>query len=219
MGVSISYPSISLHAVQRSPDSSTTSASALYLQLLPEANATFDDHDPDETGSLYIVPNPSRSTTAHVEREAPSEPGSESAMDSSDEVSKIYTALSACANLHPDPPLDDVDDMNEDEDDEGMIRGQRPGISFFGHTDSDTGGGALIDGDTMGGLPPPMPGSSGWITAENVGEFFDEDGNWKGRDMEGSAGELGEGAGRIRERDEEDVEGEDSGETKWTRTG
>ncbi|CAK7265484.1 hypothetical protein SEPCBS119000_001535 [Sporothrix epigloea] len=46
-------------------------------------------------------------------------------------------------------------------------------------------------------LPPPMPGSGGWITAENAHEFFDEDGNWRGRD-----GSLGGGAGRVRGRDE-----------------
>lgn len=26
-----------------------------------------------------------------------------------------------------------------------------------------------------------MPGSGGWITAENVEQFFDEEGNWRGR--------------------------------------
>ena len=77
-------------------------------------------------------------------------------------------------------------------------------------------------------MPPPMPGSGGWITAENVGEFFDEAGNWRGRDEEGASGGLGPGAGRVRGRDEEEVEeGEGAGErdgsgcaeeTKWTRT-
>ena len=74
-----------------------------------------------------------------------------------------------------------------------------------------------------------MPGSGGWITAENVGEFFDEEGNFR-------AGEsLGEGAGRVRGReDEEDDDGSVEGtnghsnggeggpemeETKWRRTG
>ena len=74
-------------------------------------------------------------------------------------------------------------------------------------------------------LPPPMPGSGGWITAENVGEYFDEEGNWRGQS-------LGEGAGSVRRRDEEDIadgmesgeeaEGDNAGdgeETKWRRTG
>ena len=71
-----------------------------------------------------------------------------------------------------------------------------------------------------------MPGSGGWITAENVGDFFDEEGNYR-------AGEsLGEGAGRVRGREEEDDEDEgglegangngenhEIEETKWRRTG
>jgi len=81
-------------------------------------------------------------------------------------------------------------------------------------------------GSGDGGLPPPVPGSGGWITAENAGEFFDEEGNWRG-------GVLGPGAGvgavraREEEEDEEEgygegdaVEGEEVGEeTKWRRTG
>lgn len=68
-----------------------------------------------------------------------------------------------------------------------------------------------------------MPGSGGWITAENVGEFFDGDGNFRG------AGSLGEGAGSVRGRDEVeeevDADGDRNGveggeeETKWRRTG
>lgn len=78
-------------------------------------------------------------------------------------------------------------------------------------------------------LPPPMPGSGGWITADNVGEFFDENGNWRGQ---GEGQSLGEGAGSIRRREDEaeDVDGEEGGddevddagdgeETKWRRTG
>lgn len=74
-----------------------------------------------------------------------------------------------------------------------------------------------------------MPGSGGWITAENVGEFFDEEGNWRGEAGGGqevgiSGGGLGEGAGTVRAR-EEDGGGEEVGsegdgveETKWRRT-
>ena len=70
-----------------------------------------------------------------------------------------------------------------------------------------------------------MPGSGGWITAENVGEFFDEEGQVRG------GGRLGDGAGRVRGRDDgEEEEGGEGGhagvngngeedETKWRRTG
>ena len=73
---------------------------------------------------------------------------------------------------------------------------------------------------SWGDLPPPMPGSWGWITAENVGEFFDEEGNWKG---EGEPPRLGGGVGVVRGREEEEDGGEDADgegeETKWRRTG
>ena len=66
-------------------------------------------------------------------------------------------------------------------------------------------------------LPPSMPGSGGWITAENVGDFFDEEGNWKG---EGEAPRLGAGAGVVRGREDEEVAADDGDreETKWRRT-
>lgn len=119
-------------------------------------------------------------------------------------VETLFSALSACADLHPDH------DSNSDFD----LEDDAP------HEDS----GALYT--QIDGLPPPMPGSGGWITAENVGEFFDDEGNF--RPGEG----LGEGAGRVRGREDEDdggVEGAngdgvderegDSEETKWRRTG
>jgi nucleotide-sensitive chloride channel 1A len=64
-----------------------------------------------------------------------------------------------------------------------------------------------------------MPGSGGWITADNVNEFFDADGAWRGRG-------LGPGAGIVRERDDDDVgngaggSGTEHGaeESKWQRT-
>ena len=89
----------------------------------------------------------------------------------------------------------------------------------------DDGGAGPEDGndDTafteVDGLPPPMPGSGGWITAENVSEYFNEEGNIRG-------GGLGPGAGMVRERDDDgangvDAVGEDGEgeESKWRRTG
>jgi nucleotide-sensitive chloride channel 1A len=61
-------------------------------------------------------------------------------------------------------------------------------------------------GAANGGLPPPFPGSGGWITAENVGDYFDADGNWIGGEDEQEP--LGEGAGRARGRDEVEAEDE-----------
>jgi nucleotide-sensitive chloride channel 1A len=103
---------------------------------------------------------------------------------------KLFEAISACSNLNPDP----IEDDDEDEDDDRII--------FEGDHQAIEGMPGAFIGSADGGLPPPMPGSSGWITAENVHEYFDEDGNWIGGDTEGVSGELGDGAGRVRGRDE-----------------
>ena len=72
------------------------------------------------------------------------------------------------------------------------------------------------------GLPPAMPGSSGWITADNMHEYFDEEGNWIAGGQEPVL-PLGPGAGTVRTRDEENEtvgqehEGEND-EAKWQRT-
>ena len=124
--------------------------------------------------------------------------------------------MSACANLHPDPASAGSDDEDGD--------GGGPDILFEG----DAGEAYTTLAGTGGqqtALPPPMPGSGGWITADNVSEFFDEEGNWRGQS-------LGEGAGNVRRREDDDrvngtghedpVESEPSAEaeeTKWRRTG
>ena len=78
-----------------------------------------------------------------------------------------------------------------------------------------------------------MPGSGGWITAENIGDFYDDDGNPRDPDGlpaytariagAGAGATLGNGAGSVRARDEDgDVTDEDvhlnGDETKWRRT-
>jgi chloride channel, nucleotide-sensitive, 1A len=106
----------------------------------------------------------------------------------------LFSQISACSNLHPDPVQEGDDD--DEEDDRIVFEGEAleglPG-AFWGGTD--------------GGLPPPMPGSSGWITAENVHEYFDAEGNWTGRDEGTTAAELGEGAGHVRPREEAEQDG------------
>ncbi|KAF2203809.1 hypothetical protein GQ43DRAFT_454213 [Delitschia confertaspora ATCC 74209] len=60
------------------------------------------------------------------------------------------------------------------------------------------------------------PGAGGWITAENMHEFIDENGNFVGN------GTLGAGAGSVRAREEDGANGADdnheSEERKWRRT-
>lgn len=110
----------------------------------------------------------------------------------------LYAAVSACSNLHPDPVLPGDEEEDEEYDGEGDEAVQQIG------------------------LPPAMPGSSGWITAENMHEYFDEEGNWIAGGQEPML-PLGPGAGTVRSREEEngvggqDGEGEND-ETKWQRT-
>lgn len=116
----------------------------------------------------------------------------------------LYGAVSACSNLHPDP-------ADSDDEDAGK---------FFG----DDG---IMSGNADGGLPDPVDGSSGWITAENIGDFINENGEYvgPGSGVEiGGQGEgdepLGPGAGTVHEREngvEEQGESQ-SEETKWRRT-
>lgn len=222
-GLSIPYPAISLHAVQRPAEGKPAS---LFLQLLTEAH-TFDDHDPNSTISITIVPAAATAAAAARTEESLEEEVGREAPEPESQAQQLYAALSACANLHPDP----MSGSDGDGDEEGEGGGGRPAIVFEG--DQDVGGVyPLSNGDSGGlGLPPPMPGSGGWITAENVGEFFDEEGNWRGEGglgqevgVNGDGGGLGEGAGVVRTREEDDdgeeVDGEGDGmeETKWRRT-
>lgn len=69
------------------------------------------------------------------------------------------------------------------------------------------------------------PGATGWITADNMDDFLDEEGNFRGTVI-GAGEELGPGAGTVRPREdgEEDSNGvngvDGSGhEDKYQRTG
>lgn len=79
------------------------------------------------------------------------------------------------------------------------------------------------DAEEEGEAEPDItaPGASGWITAENVGEFMDEEGNFLGTVIGGEE-ELGPGAGTVRGREGEEeggVNGVDGHEGKYQRTG
>lgn len=71
-------------------------------------------------------------------------------------------------------------------------------------------------------LDDSAPGASGWITAENMDEYMDENGNFKGTILGGE--ELGPGAGTVRSRDDGDEQtngtnGAEGHEEKYHRTG
>lgn len=126
-------------------------------------------------------------------------------------AAQLYEAIANCSNLHPDP----YDEEGEDEgnDDRIIFEESVEHEALEGFT-------GVLRGAADGSLPPPMPGSGGWITADNVNEYFDEEGNWigQGGDAE-EAEELGDGAGRTRGRDEVDGEANGDGpdETKRPR--
>ncbi|KAL4939162.1 regulator of volume decrease after cellular swelling-domain-containing protein [Aspergillus oleicola] len=208
-GLSIPYRSISLHAIQRLKLPSSTSTSeqevqGLYMQITKPPSQSSYPQESDEEESLTVTlvpPTTSSEQSTEATAEGDSEPETE--------TQRLYAAVSACANLHPDP-------IEEEEDGSGGAFAS--GLIFPGAADSDSGG-----------LPPPVDGSSGWITADNMHEFFDEEGNWigegEGPSFPGMGGGLGPGAGTIRERegDEDGVDGEGAGdgeadETKWRRT-
>ena len=131
---------------------------------------------------------------------------------SSDTIQQLFEAVSNCSNLHPDPAMGDEDMEDADGDSRIVFEGS---VGYEGIS----GLPGVQQGVSDGGLPPPFPGSGGWITAENVSEYFDEEGNWIG---EGNS--LGEGAGRVRTRDEVEANGvngndeHESDETKRPRT-
>jgi nucleotide-sensitive chloride channel 1A len=133
------------------------------------------------------------------------------ATSSSGNVQLLFEAVSNCSNLHPDPILEDEDMEDFDGDSRIVFEGSvgYEGISGLPGVQRGAGDGGL----------PPFPGSGGWITAENVSEYFDEEGNWIG---EGNG--LGEGAGRVRTRDEVEANGangdheHESDESKRPRT-
>ncbi|KAF4763675.1 hypothetical protein N7455_010896 [Penicillium solitum] len=188
-GVSIPYPSISLHALQRLrvPDTDAE-VQGLYMQVATPGAPTEDDEEECITLTVVLPADATLQEPVEAETDTPTQ--------------QLYNAVSACSNLHPDP----VEQGDEDDDEDGpkfISAGEHEGVFQLGNGD----------------LPPPVDGSSGWITAENMDQFFDADGNWI------AAGEppsfpLGPGAGTVRAREGENgvEENGDEDETKWRKT-
>ncbi|KAI9676318.1 MAG: hypothetical protein M1817_000475 [Caeruleum heppii] len=211
IGISIPYPSITLHALNSRPvpqtDAEAQSLQSLYMQL---STVPPSEDDGDNTIELTVTPLSNSSETPAVDL-----PSSETPAKS------LFNAVTACSNLHPDlvGPGSDA----EDEDDEGGDP-----IIFEGSVGYESGIVIPAPGSDDAGLPPPFPGSGGWITAENVEEYFDEEGNWRGRGADTTGESLGPGAGNVRARAEGDdsmgldtpgdAVADDQEETKWRRT-
>lgn len=143
------------------------------MQLeLLDPHAVSDDDEPDVV-ELTLIPSADGETS---------------------DIQKLFDAVSNCSNLHPDPTFGDDEDL-EDGDDRIVFEGN---VGYAGIS----GLPGVQMGVADGGLPPPFPGSGGWITAENVSDYFDADGNWIGVETEEE--NLGDGAGRVRTREEVD---------------
>ncbi|KPM36792.1 hypothetical protein AK830_g9776 [Neonectria ditissima] len=172
-GVSIPYPAISIHAVKQVGAQSQGTPIQAVWMQLEFSEGGSDDDD-FNTVELTVIP-----------------PRTES---DPNPARQLYEAMAACSDLNPDPNNDEDDE--EDDYDRIVFEGSAEHEAIEGFT-------GVLRGASNGGMPAPMPGSGGWITADNVHEYFDEDGNWIGQ---GGEEELGEGAGRVRARDE--VEGD-----------
>lgn len=185
----------------------------MQLVVSPES-----DEEELDTIALTIIPSSTPSTPAPP-------PQQETTPDTQTETQQLFEALSACSNLHPDPVVQG--DGDDDEEGMGGSMAFRAGLIQAGRSD--------------GGLPPSFA-EGGWITAENMHEFVDSEGNFiggggggddemgegKGEGEGGGereGGLLGPGAGTVRARGPEenggghgeDGDGEGEG-TKWQRT-
>ncbi|KAL9618119.1 MAG: hypothetical protein Q9160_007126 [Pyrenula sp. 1 TL-2023] len=196
-GASIPYPSISLHAIQSLPHPTDSEQQGLYMQMITSSPEQSEDVEDEEPESISLTVISPSSVVAT--------PGNEEEARRLPPTQALFNALSACSNLHPDPVPGDPESIADS--------------TLFQH-------GLIAPGAEGGGLPPPMPGSGGWITADNMDEYFDENGNWIGGEQQEDAQagtELGSGAGTTRAH--EDVDGDDDAEaegendeTKWRRT-
>ncbi|TQS36303.1 hypothetical protein Golomagni_03254 [Golovinomyces magnicellulatus] len=153
IGYAIPYSAITLHAIQRlkDPVDSYLEIQGLYMQINISDCSGNEQQDEDSTYvDLTLIPSPSSDTVTK-----PS-------------IQTLYEAVSACSDLNPDLTSENGG-ITEDVGEESRI--------IFEGTDGLPG---VFNGVSDGNLPPPFPGSGGWITAENVSQFFDEEGNWIG---------------------------------------
>ncbi|TVY18761.1 hypothetical protein LARI1_G002905 [Lachnellula arida] len=182
-GVSIPYPTISLHAIQTldDPADSSRQIRGLYMQLeLSDPYAASEEDEDMDVVELTLIPPPSS-----TEGESPA-------------IQTLFEAVSNCSNLHPDPSFEEDEEMGDGDGDSRIVFEGNVGYEGI------SGLPGVQAGAADGGLPPPFPGSGGWITAENVSEYFNEDGSWIGEE---TGENLGEGAGRVRTHDEVDGNG------------
>lgn len=222
-GVALPYPVIGLHAIKSGYTVENQRVPTIYLQL--ELSGTGEEDEPD-TVELTIVPAGTDTTPVPDATDAtvaaPPQSNSEASCmfdaistcadlhpdrfdgedddaDGGDSYPSFFRQSHAVGD-DGEEYEDEYDGADNGEDDDRILIEGEGGATLLpleGFRGVFSGGGRNTTTAAVPGLPPPMPGSSGWITAENAHEFFDEDGNWRGRDSG-----LGGGAGRVRGRDE-----------------
>lgn len=171
-GIEIPYPAITVHAIQRLNSNLTVTyddgqaarhtlgPQSLYMQL--DLSPPSDDDEFSDPVELILAP---------AINEADSSADSSVEAQQEEAVKALYAAVSACSNLHPDP-VDEDDEEEDGLDDRIVFEGDAASFQSI------SGLPGAFTGVSDGGLPPPFPGSGGWITAENVDQFFDKDGNY-----------------------------------------
>ncbi|KAB2576704.1 hypothetical protein DBV05_g4766 [Lasiodiplodia theobromae] len=176
-GVSLSYPDITLHAIQRltlpgGADSSSAETQGLYMQLALNAS----DFTPDEDlQTLEITLVPSSSTT----------------------IADLFAAVSACADLNPDPADSDSEAGGDGDDIQAGLPGAGGWITSDNidqHVDA--------EGNFIGFGGGALGGGAGTVHARD-----EDDGNFENADEQG--GQDGEGGGAAASSGEE---------AKWRRT-
>lgn len=157
-GYSIPYPAITLHAIQRieDPENSLQQIQALYMQIEISDTQNHEELEDDDTNyiDLSLIPTPNADLTK------PS-------------IQVLFEAVSACSDLHPDSAPEEGDTLDGAENEPSMISRDITCEGINGLP-------GVFRGASDGGYPPPFPGSSGWITADNISEYIDKDGNWIG---------------------------------------
>ncbi|KAF1813897.1 hypothetical protein P152DRAFT_472691 [Eremomyces bilateralis CBS 781.70] len=195
-GVSIPYPTIALHALQRVSDPPSASQ-GVYLSLHTVDINQADMGEDIETIDFTLIPSNQSPSTADASSTGAASPSA---------AESLFAALSTCADLHPDPSPDD--------EAEPSIIGGMGGLGGLGGIGGPPGDGGWITSENIGQFEDAdgnfvgFQGSGGAAVAGTVHGRGDEEDEGFEED------EAGEGAG-------EGMEGGDAGnrgETKWRRT-
>ncbi|KHJ30360.1 putative benzoylformate decarboxylase protein [Erysiphe necator] len=158
IGFAIPYPAITLHAIKtlKDPEDSSQEIQGLYMQIEISDYYDHEVQEDDDSGYIDLTLIPSSSSN-----------------EGKSIIQTLFEAVSACSDLNPDPNSEDeriIDHINRDDTGiEGNVFNM--GINELASI-------PITSFDDN--LPPPFPGSGGWITADNISQYLDENGVWIG---------------------------------------